>query len=391
MRKYLWILLLLAPLAVSARKVPKGKALIRAIVKSEQTRYPQAWRLDRAKRPKWSYTQGLELLAMRGCMDDPEWVRYVKTYVDTLIDAQGQIVGYQKETYKLDDVNPGKLLFGLYDLTGDVRYKTAMDTLMSQLRTQPRCPERGFWHKTIYPNQMWLDGQYMAMPFYLEYAQRFLSADEQREARADIEYQMELLYHHTLCEQCGLLHHAWDAAAVQPWANKQTGQSAHAWGRAEGWYMMALVDVLERYDCAALRTILKDIATKLLRLQDRTTGTWQQVLDMTGEEGNYPEMTCTAMFAYAFLKGYRLGVLDKRFVHYAEKALEGMANHFMSVDKDGLISLHNCCAVAGLSDSRDGSFAYYLSEPRVDNDAKGIGPLLMALKEQQWLREHKSR
>ena len=150
--------------------------------------------------------------------------------------------------------------------------------------------------------------------------------------------------------------------------------------------MMALVDVLEQYDFPALRTILNDIAAKLLKLQSEETGTWQQVLDMTGEEGNYQEMSCSAMFAYAFLKGHRLGLLSKRYQLAGERALEGIRTHFMSVDKKGLVSLHNCCAVAGLSDTRDGSFAYYLSEPRIDNDPKAIGPLLMALKEYELAR-----
>lgn len=378
--------LLLLPAVLMAQKVPRGKALMQAIVKSEMVRHPEAWTIDHPSKPKWNYTQGLELQAMRGCMPDEEWVRYVRTYVDALVDSTGAIKGYKMEAYKLDDVNSGKLLLPLYDLTGDERYRVAIETLMEQLRRQPRCPERGFWHKQIYPQQMWLDGLYMAMPFYTTYALRFMDGYDRKEVLADIEYQFELIYHHTLCEGCGLLHHAWDAAAVQPWADKETGMSAHAWGRAEGWYLMALVDVLEQIDCNTLKIILKDLSSKLLKLQHEETGTWQQVLDMSGMEGNYQEMTCTAMFAYAFLKGHRLGVLDKRFKVAAEKALEGMRKHYMSVDSDGLITLHQCCAVAGLSESRDGSFEYYLSEPRVDNDPKGIGPLLMALKEHERVR-----
>ena len=373
-------------LSASAKKVPKGEKLIRAIVKSEMVRHPEAWTIDGQTKPKWNYTQGLEVQAMKDCMKDEEWVRYAKTYADVLIDSVGKIRGYKKENYKLDDVNSGKMLFLLYDQTKDERYMTAIDTLMQQLKSQPRCPERGFWHKTIYPQQMWLDGLYMAMPFYTTYALRFQTGEERKMSLADIEYQFVLIYHHTLCEECGLLHHAWDAAAVQPWTNKETGMSAHAWGRAEGWYMMALVDVLEQYDFPALRTILNDIAAKLLKLQSEETGTWQQVLDMTGAEGNYQEMSCSAMFAYAFLKGHRLGLLSKRYQLAGERALEGIRTHFMSVDKKGLVSLHNCCAVAGLSDTRDGSFAYYLSEPRIDNDPKAIGPLLMALKEYELAR-----
>ena len=381
------IVLFVMPLAVWAGGVPKlGEPLAKAIVKSEMGRHPEAWAIDGAKRPKWSYALGLELLAMHDWLPKEEWVRYARTYADALIDSTGTIGGYKMESYKLDDINSGRVLFLLHDHTGDARYMTALQTLRQQMKQQPRCPERGYWHKQIYPQQMWLDGLYMAQPFQTIWAYRYLDGFDRREALADVEYQFELIYHHTLCPECGLLHHAWDAAAEQPWADQTTGMSPHAWGRAEGWYLMALVDVLELYDCAALKTILRDIATKLLRLQDRQTGTWQQVLDCTGREGNYQEMTCTAMFAYAFLKGVRLGVLDKRFRHYGEKALEGIRQNFMSVDKKGLVSLHNCCAVAGLSADRDGSYEYYLREPRIDNDPKGIGPLLMALKEYERVR-----
>lgn len=207
-------------LSASAKKVPKGEKLIRAIVKSEMVRHPEAWTIDGQTKPKWNYTQGLEVQAMKDCMKDEEWVRYAKTYADVLIDSVGKIRGYKKENYKLDDVNSGKMLFLLYDQTKDERYMTAIDTLMQQLKSQPRCPERGFWHKTIYPQQMWLDGLYMAMPFYTTYALRFQTGEERKMSLADIEYQFVLIYHHTLCEECGLLHHAWDAAAVQPWANK---------------------------------------------------------------------------------------------------------------------------------------------------------------------------
>ena len=403
MKSKLLIVMMLLALPMAAKKVPKGARLIHAIVKSEMVRHPEAWTIDGQQKPKWNYTQGLELLGMYGCMSDADWMRYAKTYTDVLIDSAGHIRGYKKGDFKLDAINSGKILFLLYDLTKDERYKVAMDTLFQQLKEQPRCPEGGFWHKTIYPHQMWLDGQYMALPFYLEYARRFLDAEAYQAVEADVKWrQLMLIEGKTRCEECRLLHHAWDAAKVQPWANKETGQSAHAWGRAEGWYLMALVDCLDLmfpdgvppYDGGAAAGCIPDLlsgqlnqlSARLLELQDEKTGTWQQVLDLTGKEGNYQEMTCTAMFAYAFLKGTRLGVLEKSYREAAERALKGIRAHFMSVDEAGLVSLHNCCAVAGLSDTRDGSFEYYLSEPRIDNDPKGIGPLLMALKEYELTR-----
>ncbi|MCQ2256375.1 MAG: glycoside hydrolase family 88 protein [Bacteroidaceae bacterium] len=389
--------------ATSLSAQNKYERLAKDFVKSEMMRYPQAWMLEGHKTPKWSYTMGLEILSMRGWMSDDEWTTYAKSFADTLINSSGQIRGYKRKDFKLDDINSGKMLFTLYDLTKDNRYKIALDTLYAQIALQPHTPEGGMWHKTIYPNQMWLDGQYMSLPFVLEYAKRFGTKQDFDDALHFVHEQINLVCSHTLCNECHLYHHAWDSSHKMGWADKNNGKSMHAWGRAEGWLMMALVDCLDiyyegqvpvfdegkegGYTPDPMVTIITDLATNLIPLQDSKTKTWQQVLDCTGKEGNYQETTCSAMFAYAMLKGSRIGAFQsayhdsKYYEKVGKKTLDGIMKHFISKDSDGYVYLHNCCSVAGLSDKRDGSYEYYLSEKIVDNDPKGLGPLLMALKE----------
>ncbi len=384
------VVALILCVGVSAQKQQSVKRLAERVAQSEMTRHPQAWTLDGQKVPKWNYTQGLELYAMRGCITDEEWVQYAKTYVDELINENGVIKGYKMSDYKLDAINSSRALIELYQLTGEERYMTAIRTLRQQLNSQPRTPEGGFWHKTIYPEQMWLDGQYMALPFLAQYTLDY----EDNKDLTEVWRQLKLVYEHTYCDKCHLCHHAWDSARKQPWADSQTGRSAHAWGRAEGWFMMALVDIVEIIDQRGMRStehegvqivaaMLQTLGSRLLQLQNPTDGTWQQVLDKTGAEGNYQEMTCSAMFAYSFMKAHRLGLLSKRYAKAGRKALDGICTHYLKEDAEGLVSLTNCCAVAGLSDTRNGSYEYYLSEPVIDNDPKGIGPLLMAMKEMQ--------
>lgn len=374
----------------------KYEKLGKQFVHSEMVRHPQAWKIEATNsKPKWNYTQGLEVLSTQEWLSDNEWKAWAQSYTDSLINENGIIKGFKMKDFKLDAVNSGKVLFKLYDLTNDKRYKIAMDTLYSQILQQPRTPEGGMWHKTIYPQQMWLDGQYMGLPFYLEYVKRYGTKAEYDAAYEFVVKQITLVTDHTLCEECGLYHHAWDAAKAQPWADKQTGRSAHAWGRAEGWLMMTLVDCLGiRYDnhvpsnaSDKLVEVLDYITDKLVAIKDKKTNTWQQVLDCTGQEGNYQEMTCTAMFAYSMLKGHRINAYQKGnkpskfYWKTGKKAIDGIFAHYVTKDENGLYAMHNCCSVAGLSDTRNGSYEYYLSEPIIDNDPKGIGPLFMALKE----------
>lgn len=376
-------------------QIQDTRKLILDFINSEITRHPQAWTIDGATRPKWNYTQGLELMAMTDAADylekdtnGPLHQRiydFALTYADTLVQPDGSIMGHKIENYSLDEVNSGKILYRLWKRTGNEKYRKAMDRLRQQLRNSPRVPEGGFWHKQRYPQQMWLDGLYMGTPYYAEYATRFEKGEEQEASFRDVWHQFDLIFKKTWCNKCQLLHHGWDSSHQQKWCNPQTGQSAHAWGRAEGWYLMALVDCAEWMPEAykdSLGNQLQTLSKTLLKLQDKKNGCWMQVLDETGREGNYYEMSATAMFSYAFMKGYHLGILDKKYYKSGRNALEGICKYFITYDPEGLVNLHNVCQVAGLSDDRDGSFEYYLSTPRIDNDPKGVGPLIKAMIEE---------
>ena len=391
--------------SIAADKLRMSDAeLAKALVRSEMRRSPQAWALEGARQPKWTYTIGLELEAMLGavdCVTDDDGKgadvvngdrveAYAMTFVDALIDGDGLIRGYRRDDYKLDDINSGKLVLKLMQRMKDRgvtdaevgRLKHVVDTLYAQFATQPRTAEGGFWHKRIYPDQMWLDGLYMSAPFRARYVMEYGTDDEQKVVWDDIVKQFLLAYGHTRCLDCGLPHHAWDAVCRQSWADSVTGRSSHAWGRAVGWMMMALVDVLEVRHDPRLESVFDEVSHRLLALQNRDNGCWQQVLDCTGREGNYFEMSASAMVAYSWLKGVRLGLLPKRYRKAACRTLDGIRRNFLSFDElTGLFTLTNICAVAGLSADRDGSYTYYINEPRRDNDPKGMGPLIMALTE----------
>ena len=378
--------------AVLAQSLPAGslglsdKELARRLVASEMKRSPMAWSLEGAPAPKWTYTIGLELEAMLMCVDADA---YANTYLDALIDADGNICGYRRQDYKLDDINSGKLVMRMMERAmrngrkpSDIqRLRHVADTLYSQFDTQPRTAEGGFWHKRIYPEQMWLDGLYMSAPFRVEYSMKYLSDASVREGVfEDVVSQFRLVYEHTLCPQCRLPHHAWDSAHKQMWADKDSGRSAHAWGRAVGWYMMALADVMALRQDRRLEDIFREISSVMLTLQDRQNGCWQQVLDCTGRDGNYFEMSASGMIAYSWLKGVRMGILPKKYGKAAHRTLEGIKREFLFYNNEtGSFTLTNICAVAGLSDDRNGSYEYYINESRRDNDPKGMGPLIMAL------------
>jgi len=269
----------------------------------------------------------------------------------------------------------------LYDRTNDPRYKKVIDTLRQQLRTQPRTPEGGFWHKKIYPNQMWLDGLYMGEPFYAEYAKRFAETED----FSDIIHQFTLASSKTYDPVTGLFRHAWDSSKQMPWADKVTGQSPHAWGRAMGWFAMAFVDALDYIPESQpgrdeMIKTLNTLVEGIVKIQDQTTGGWYQVLDRSGEQGNYIETSCTSMFTYAILKGVRKGYLDKKYLANAHMAYQGLIKNFITENEDGTINLTRVCSVAGLGGNpyRDGSYEYYINEKIRDNDPKGVAPFIMA-------------
>ncbi|MCX2678395.1 glycoside hydrolase family 88 protein [Galbibacter sp. EGI 63066] len=347
-------------------------------------RNPEAWQIDGKGEPDWDYVHGLVTLAIQKLYHqtkDEKYYVYAKDYADELIDSTGTIETYEIEKYNIDMINAGKILFDLYKTTEDKKYLTAMQTLRTQLEDQPRTPSGGFWHKKIYPNQMWLDGLYMGAPFYAEYTATF----EDGKALDDVAKQFELIQKHAIDKETGLLYHGWDESKEMDWADKETGTSPNFWSRSLGWYAMALVDVLDSFPDdhpkkKELIAYLNDLATALVKFQDEESGLWYQVTDMGDREGNYLESTGTSMFTYAMAKGVNKGYLPEHFIKNAEKAFEGLTQQLIKVHEDGVIDITQACAVAGLGGNpyRDGSYEYYVNERKKDNDPKATGPFIMA-------------
>ena len=339
--------------------------------------------------PKWDYTVGLfslSLLKLDVQAPDPRHVKFAEASVGALISPDGKIQGYKVDEYQLDALNPGKTVLALWQITHAEKYKNAATILRRQLDTQPRTFDGGFWHKQRYTNQMWLDGIYMAEPFYAEMAKVFA---EGIEPFNDVAKQIHLIDEHTYDSKTGLNYHGWDAAKVQPWTNPATGCSSNFWGRAMGWYAMALVDTLDYFPTnhparPQIIATLKKLSAGVVKFQDAKTGLWWQVMDQGGRQGNYLEATASAMFVYALAKGVNHGYLSRDYVPAIEKGYAGIINNLIKPAGDKSWSLTKCCSVAGLGGSpsngkmRDGSFNYYISEPIVTNDLKGVGPFILA-------------
>jgi len=361
-----------------------GAEMAVKMAESEMKQFPEPWTVDFNPKPVWNYTQGLiaqSMLLVGSESKNEAFFNYAKSYADKMIDASGSISGYKVEDYNLDCMNAGKFLFGLYDKTKDERYRKTIVLLRNQLKTQPRTSEGGFWHKQRYPNQMWLDGLYMAAPFYAQYAKIF----NEPALFDDVVNQFIVVHKHSFDPKKGLNYHGWDESKVQKWANPETGCSPNFWGRAEGWYAMALVDVLDFIpnDHAGrprLIEILNQVAAGIQKWQDPTTGLWYQVLDQGTREGNYLEASCSSMFTCALLKAVRKGYISKEYKAIAEKGYRGIAKYLIKENSDGTISLTKCCAVAGLGGEpyRSGTYDYYIHEQVRDNDPKGVGPFIMA-------------
>ncbi len=338
---------------------------------------------------RWSYDYGVVwkgMAALYALTGDEKYFDYVRRGADSFLNADGTAIrDYFREEYNLDYINNGKLLLYLWQKTGERRYRTAAELLLDQVLHQPRTPEGGFWHKKIYENQMWLDGLYMCAPFYTECAKLF----DHPEWVEDIARQFLLIREKTWHKPTGLALHAWDSARVQPWADKETGCSPHVWGRAVGWYACAVVDVLELLpegakEHQALASLLNDLLAAVWRARDERTGVWLQVMDASDRPGNYAESSCSAQFIYATAKARRLGCCDLISAEDLRAAWKGAVDQFIEVYKGDAI-VCKCCQVAGLGNAteRDGSFAYYMSEPIVCNDLKGSGAMLQAAVEME--------
>ena len=345
--------------------------------------HKESYMIDDATTPKWDYVHGLVLTSfdeLNKKHPNQKYSAYSKTYVDKLVQEDGTIDTYKLDTYNIDMVVAGRLLFDLYTTTKEDKYLKALQTLRKQIEEQPRTASGGFWHKKIYPNQMWLDGLYMGEPFYAQYTVTF----EDGKNLDDVAKQFQLIQKNARDSKTGLFYHGWDESKQMPWANKTTGTSPNFWSRSLGWYAMALVDVLDYFPKdhpkqKELVSYLNQLANTLVKFQDKS-GLWYQVTDKGAVGGNYLEASGTAMFTYAFAKGVNKGYLPKKFKTAAKKAFSGMTKHLIKVGQNGEVTITQACAVAGLGGNpyRDGSFEYYVNERKKDNDPKATGPFILA-------------
>ncbi len=383
-------------LIAKAQKVDKNQPWSVRMVQSEMVRCPESWQLDFQPALKWDYCHGLELQAMLDVYDrygDERIYNYALAYADTMIHDDGSIVKYKRSDFSLDRINSGKFIFRIYDQTKNEKYRKALDLMRSQLDDHPRNEDGGFWHKKIYPNQVWLDGIYMGAPFYAEYAYRNSRVNDY----ADVINQFLMAARHTYDPQTDLFKHACDVSRKERWSNPETGQSLHSWGRAMGWYAMAFVDALDfipKHEAKrdSMLMVFNQLCGMIKRTQEPKSGLWYQVLDKSGAPGNYLESSCSVMFVYALFKGVRMGYIDKSYLDVAIKGYNSILKEFIEVDKDGLVTITKACAVAGLGGKvyRSGDYDYYINEMIRPNDAKAVGPFIMASLEWERLQEVKS-
>lgn len=344
----------------------------------------------------WSYDQGVVLNGL-----EQVWLRtgkgkyfnYIQKSMDLFVQKDGNIRTYKQADYNIDNVKSGCSLLLLYEVLEEEKYKKGAQLLREQLAAQPRTKEGGFWHKKRYPNQMWLDGLYMGEPFYAQYAQRF----NEPSAFDDIANQFVWMEKHARDARTGLLCHGWDESKTEKWSNPANGQSSQFWGRAMGWYGMALVDVLDYFPAdhprrKELLSILQRYITAVKQVQDKTSGIWWQVLNKPNEKGNYPEASASCMFVYTLAKALRMGyTTDATTMTAAKKGFDGIIKNFITVE-NGQVNLNKVCQVAGLGSTpyRDGSYAYYIGEPVVTNDPKGVGAFILAAAEMENMTDKQS-
>ncbi len=341
------------------------------------------------KKPGWNYIDGCmtsSLIELYKTTGNKKYLDFVIKFVDYYVHDDGTILGYKLEKYSTDDLSESKILFDLYEYTKNEKYKKAIELAHSQILTHPRTKEGNFWHKKIYPNQVWLDGLYMAQVFYTRYQTVYGGKDY-----ADIVKQFKNVNEIMFDKKAKLYYHGYDSEKVMFWADKKTGLSKNFWLRSIGWYTVALVDVLDYMDqqmydeYATIKYILKETIDGILQYQDKDSKMFWQVPNFPNKEGNYLETSGSAMIAYAILKGVRLEVLPERYREIGKEIFNGICKKYLSVKEDGDLNLGGICLVAGLGPDndrrRDGSYEYYISEPIVENDAKGVGPLIMAYTE----------
>ncbi|RJX24099.1 MAG: glycosyl hydrolase family 88 [Acholeplasma sp.] len=349
------------------------------------------WNIElllQGKKPHWNYIDGcmmISLIELYRETNESTYIHFVKSYIDTFIDDQGHIKGYDINHFNLDDICESRVLFDLYDLFKEEKYQKAIHFTYQHILHQPRTYEGNFWHKKIYPNQVWLDGLFMAQPFYARYISHFGNV----KLYDDILNQFKTVHHRMFNTKVKLYYHGYDASKTIFWADPHTGTSKNFWLRAIGWYIVSLVDVYAYMDYKSeekeiLLAYLKDLVEGLLTYQDQSSHMFYQVVNLGNKEGNYLETSGSALISYALLKGVRLGMLPKQYQTIGLDIFDGIVTLNLN-EKDGQLQLGSICLVAGLGPEndlrRDGSYSYYISEPIVQNDAKGVGPLIMAYTE----------
>lgn len=349
---------------------------------SEIQRFPQAYQLDHGKRLFFGYAQGVgccAMLKMWKHTGEKRYFDYVEQWADSLINEKGEIHLYHMETYNIDYINSGKVLFTIYNETSQAKYKQAIETLIQQMKNHPRTLEGAYWHKLIYQHQVWLDGLYMASPFLAQYGAVF----NQPEWIDEAVRQIRLCHKYTYDSKTGLYYHAWDESRKQRWADPKTGHSPNFWGRSIGWWFMALVDALDfipptHEGFQDLIHYIQGLAKVLPAYQDQD-GLWYQIVDQPQRPGNFPEASVTSQFMYAYAKAVNNGYIAPEYRQIAEKALNGLKKKLLIENQDGTLTLTRCCQVGGLGGTpyRDGSYEYYIGEKIRNNDAKATGPFIM--------------
>lgn len=347
------------------------------------------WNIESIKQGKaahWNYIDGCmitSLLNLYKITGDKKYLEFSDNFIDYYVFDDGSIRGFKKDTYNIDNINEGRVLFDLYKYTGKEKYRLAIETLYAQLKDHPRTKEGNFFHKAIYNNQIWLDGLYMGQPFYTLYAKHY---DESK--IDDIISQFNNVFSIMFDKEKELYYHGYDSSKVAFWCDKETGLSKNFWLRSIGWYTVALIDVYDFLEDDSRKQqiayIFQTTIKGVLRYLDKDANMFYQVVDQVGRDGNYLETSGSAMIAYAILKGVRLSVLNKELLETGLKIFQGICDKYLS-EENGELNLGGICLVAGLGPEnnlrRDGSYEYYISEPIVNNDAKGVGPLIMAYTE----------
>ncbi len=346
------------------------------------------WNIESIRQGKpahWNYIDGCMMTALLNFAEitgDKKYSDFVCDFIDYYVGDDGSILGYSKDKYNLDDINEGRVLFDLYDMTGKEKYLKAIERLHEQIAEQPRTNTGNFWHKKIYPNQIWLDGIYMAQVFYVRY--QLKNGGDLSDTMSQIKNVRKYMF----SEEKGLCYHGMDCSKSAFWADKQTGLSKNFWLRAIGWFTVALADIIDYTDGSdrdEFISVFRDVIKGISQYADPETGMYYQVADCGGREGNYLETSGSSMIAYAMLKGARLGVIDESYAALGKKTFDGICKKYLTVSENGELHLGGICLVAGLGPEdnkrRDGSYEYYISEPVVENDAKGVAPFLLCYTE----------